>query len=422
MRHSGMSKIATAAVAAMAAMLFVGGVAVAVSGGGYDPAQQDCAPNSSAYNTPYGHTEKGCHYAAGNLSDGNGNRYAEVGLDQLPREPNGTPEISAGLTGIGALGQANSPHSGCAAANTNGTGGGTGTGCGDNPNGLGFSGTGNLYDAYCPVAANVTGLPARPGGVGPCAASPDGDNTPHSGFTPDTGTPDTTLIDGVKSGEHFYFGMDDNFDAGEHDGVSGGGPTQNPDGSTNNATDSDGTVNGPSDGGAITADFSPQDVAAVLTPKLTNPVPFVGASVGFCADGICFELTSRQQDVYQGCGANPDVTPKDANGNPDPSQCPGGRDVADQSTSHDAPQQCNSGGAETKCGPNGIDSWRMQQASHNYAEPGFQTYYDPDPQRSAITHTPGIYAGTCGVIVPVSGPAASLANNGAGQLVVRTGC
>ena len=59
---------------------------------------------------------------------------------------------------------------------------------------------------------------------------------------------------------------------------------------------------------------------------------------------------------------------------------------------------------------------------------GFQFYEDPDPQGSPATPiypNPGIYVGTCGVVVGGGAlpalPASPLTNS-AGQLVISTGC
>jgi hypothetical protein len=78
-----------------------------------------------------------------------------------------------------------------------------------------------------------------------------------------------------------------------------------------------------------------------------------------------------------------------------------------------------------------------------YAEPGVQTYGDPDPQSSPIDPVaevakgagqpdpapslyplPGVYAGTCGVVAGTPNAPApdSPVTNHAGQVVVATGC
>jgi len=90
------------------------------------------------------------------VKDGNGNRYAEVGLNELPNNgPAGTNTLSASAT------RATTTHPRrCAAVNTNGTGGGTGTGCGSNPKGLGGELNFDVYEFYCPIVA-AAGIPCQ---------------------------------------------------------------------------------------------------------------------------------------------------------------------------------------------------------------------------------------------------------------------
>ena len=366
------------AVAMLGACITVAGtgVAMAVSGGGYDPSQQDCSP-TAMQNTDNGSTvEPGCHTLKVNVEDGKGNRYAEAGIDQMPNGPS-TP----GLLGVGYPGAPNFPHAGCVAVNTAGTGGGPGTGCGDNPDGAGFSATG------------------------------DTENLSRNAIVPDTGST-ITLPSLASDGLEFYMGADDNLDAGEHDGVDGKNGTGE-------------SANGPSDGGAVRAHVRPQ--AATTTPSATDPVPVVGAGEGFCADGICQDVTTYQQALYQG---NPDGDSS--------------RDVANYDGKQFDPYDCSSGSPEEekacKTKDHGsMNSWRNAEAHTVYAEPGVQVYEDPDPQSSpidplyvaGITQTPelyplpGVYAGTCGVIVgggTLQAPA-GVPSNSAGQVVVNpTGC
>jgi hypothetical protein len=353
------------------------GVAMAVSGGGYDPAQQDCSP-TAMQNTNNGSTvERGCHTAKLNVEDGKGTRYAEVGIDQMPNGPS-TP----GLLGVGYPGASNFPHAGCVAVNTAGTGGGKGKGCGTNAKGTGFTATG------------------------------DTENTTRNAVTPETGSANT-LSGLATNGLELYLGADDNLDAGEHDGVD-----------LKNGTGS--SANGPSDGGAVRAHVRPQ--AATTTPSATNPVPVAGASEGFCADGICQEVTTYQQALYQGN--------------------PGGkssRDVANYDGKQWDPYNCSSGSPtdEKACqtkGHGSMNSWRNSEAHTVYAEPGVQVYEDPDPQASPIDPLyeaglapnqklyplTGAYVGTCGVIAgggAVQAPAGTPSTNKSGQVVVDpTGC
>jgi hypothetical protein len=348
-------------------VLLAAGAAMAVSGGGYTPGQQDCPINADANDAgqPGGppNPVPGCHAMQGNLGSENGTRYAEVGIDQLP---SGYPDTGGILFGVGTPGSPNFPHAGCAAFNTNGENGGPGTGCGT---GTGIGALVN-FDIYQPASTTVT---------------------------PAFGTPDVQgLANAVQAGLTTYFGADDNLDAGEHDGVDG----------LNNTLNSE---NGPSDGGAITTHVSPSQAATA--PSLSNPVPVAGASEGFCADNICQEGTTQRQTLY--------------NGGPNGRS----RDAANYDGKQWDPQKCSSGSSadEQQCGPNGMDYYRNAEAQNVYAEPGVQIYGDPDPQSSPIGPypLPGYYAGTCGAVVtPAPGQTAPAGapTNSAGQVVVQTGC
>jgi hypothetical protein len=413
-----------AAAGAVVLIIGLAQAAAAVSGGGYNPAQQDCPPNGSASNAGAQGAQQtqnpvpGCHNAKVNVADGAGNRYAEVGVDQLPSGYPSTP----GLTGVGYPQTPNFPHSGCAAVNTAGTGGG----CGNNSAGVGASATFDTESLFTCVYQNVwlpdptgsgfdptnptKGMPTSP----PSAACTPG-STPDQAvtFKPDTGTsiaPLLSVLVGPNSGITFYLGADDNLDAGEHDGVTGTDGTKK-------------ATNGPSDGGAITAHVTPGD--AQTMPSATNPVPVAGASEGQCADGFCGEITTQQQTLYSG-GTT------------------GSRDVTDYQGKDWDPYNCSSGDttsqAPASCGGQSLDSWRQQEAKSVQAEPGVQVYEDPDPQASPIDPVyeagltpapvlyplPGVYAGTCGVIVgggPVATAPASPVTNHAGQVdILPTGC
>ena len=388
MRGLRMSAVAVMALGLVGAGLGAGGAAWAVSAGGYNSNQQDCTTGTDASNAPAGQTYHGCHNAAVNVESGDGStRYAEFGLDELPNGYSGTPTPIS----VGYPGQPNSIHSGCLAFNSNGTGGGTGTGCGT---GSGMGAT-ILFDLQNP-----------------------GNNS----VTPETGTPDSgALTSLLTNGIRFYFGQDDNTDAGEHDGVTGQHGTV-------------GSFNGPSDGGAIGLFFLPAMVGQ--TPTASDPVPFAGGSEGFCADGICQEATTQQQVLYQGCGANgPDGKPL-----PDDkcsSKSAQSRNVYDYSGKQWDPYNCSSGDTTAEApGPNGcgnqtMDQWRQQEAHNVYAEPGFQFYEDPDPQGSPagpeqLYPLPAVYVGTCGATLGggfLPAAPASPITNGAGQMSVSpTGC
>jgi hypothetical protein len=397
------------------------GIAAAVSGGGYSPAQQDCpttadsngagTPGSNQSQNPY----PGCHNFAAHVEDGHGDRYASAGLDQLPVGYSSTP----GLFGVGQPGSPNSPHSGCAAVNTAGTGGGTdaaGDGCGSNNAGMGAT---TVFDANHPSGSSVT---------------------------PQTGTTPPDLMSILTGGLLLYVGADDNLDAGEHDGVNG--CTTDPKNSNTCVSDgSGGSANGPSDGGAITVALQPvgglgtmsgwQSVfmalvngggPSSLAPVAHNPGPVAGASTGECADGFCLEATTRQQTLYSG-------------------GTPGQRDVYNYQNKSWDPYNCSSGSQQSEapgangCGNQTLDQWRQADSQSVTAEPGVQVYEDPDPQGSPIDplyegHAtphpvlypiPSAYVGTCGVVAgggPVaSAPAGTPMTNSAGQVVANpTGC
>jgi hypothetical protein len=205
-----------------------------------------------------------------------------------------------------------------------------------------------------------------------------------------------TKVDATK-GAQVYFGADDNLDRGEHDGSTY-------------------INNGPSDGGGIQANLRPETLATWLAEVqkgntgyvLTHPLPVADAGAGFCADGICFSLTTQRRTAYKG-GAKKKH-----------------RDVSDYEGKKWDPESCG-GPDDTKkdCGGKDIRYWHNQEGDV-YAQPGFQIYEDPDPQGSPIGPypLPAFYVGTCGLVVGggnVKAPASPFTNK-AGQLVVKTGC
>jgi hypothetical protein len=347
------------------ATLGLGGAALAVSGGGYDPVQQDCPANADSTDKP-GATA-GCSSYKLNVADSHQHRFVEVGIAQTPRRT--TPELFPGVPDPRGD---NVAHAVTFRANTNANGSGTG-----------ISG---VLDAHHPEA---------------------------SAYQLAMGAPNGDLAQ-LLNGLFVYNGADDNLDFGEHDGVDGAHGTA-------------GSVNGPSDGGAIVFRLSPG--AATTAPSAIDPLPIAGLSMGACADGFCAELTTVRQLLYQG---NPNTTDS--------------RDVANYQGKQFDPYGCSSGDtqAEIACRgkagqPQTMDAWRNAEAHRVNAQPGLQVYEDPDPQGSPLdplfengtTKTPtdyplpAVYAGTCGVILgggAVSAPK-SPATNGAGQLVIApTGC
>ena len=117
-RH--VSRRVPAGVAAAAAALAVAGGAYATSSGGYSPAAQDCPNDAEANNVGEPGAGQpnaavpGCHNLKINLEDGQGNRYAQFGIDQIP---NGAGEGSPDAL----------PHAFDAAVDANGTPAGTPT-------------------------------------------------------------------------------------------------------------------------------------------------------------------------------------------------------------------------------------------------------------------------------------------------------
>ena len=423
-RRSVLIALLVAAVVVLSA-----GAATAVSGGAYNQDQMDCPENGSAWNTPPNYVPPGCHDMKMNLESGdsggtgyanpgsNNTRYAEFGIDKTPNNDH-NPSFGF-LANVGDPGTPDNPHSGCLAANTAGTGGGTGTGCGNNPNGAGFSSTFDYYAVYCPATAAIPldsipipdGLPALKN----CSSTqPIGPN----GITPDTGS-QQKLSDIATHGLLLYFGANDGLDNGEHDGFDGCTSTKQPNCSTIGNTNTDGAIDGPSDGGAIVLGVTPQN--AGNTPTAANPEGLINFSFGACADGICFGAATQRTTVYQGCNAdnvqaNKTAAKDDACSKKNPP--PQNDDVFhnDAPASTQESPDCNGGGPTGNAcytnrdgtpNPGGANAYRANTPHNMNMEPGVQTYQDPDPNRSPIIGMPGIYAGTCGVYVNDSGGAGS---------------
>jgi hypothetical protein len=429
------------------------GVALASSGGGSEPNQEDCQPFADDWATPQGAVYPGCHNMALNVESGgttqgeanaDNTRYVEFGGDQEANDSNskGTPTEYS----IGYPGDTGSPHAGCLAVNTDGTTGGSAPytqapeaaskaedsqyGCGKNAKGAGFELNYDYYEWYCPIAA-AAGHPCE---------------------DPSYGTTNYTIDQGdgvawqpiVEQGLIAYFGEDDNNDNTEHDGV---GPYNNALGYSND----EGAENGPSDGGAMILSIQPLGATHLFTP--THPEGVANYSAGFCADGICAEFTTQQQVVNHGCDAPdsyvaPDgTTPSTESQAPCTKGTPQSADVYNYSEKDPSVQTesaaCNSGGAESgggsttdeqNCGPGGMNAIRSNEPANEYAEPGVQTFADPDSSRSPalpspLWPTPAVYVGTCGVYVgspdlPTASTIDKLpVSNGAGQVAIDpTGC
>jgi hypothetical protein len=378
------------------------GVAAAVSGGGYSPSEQDCSPWADANN--FQGAEPGCHNLKVNLEDGNGNRFVQFGILQEPQGVN--------------------PHAGDFDINTNANGEGIGVAGGFDTNFDPFApGSCGLFDiATLPLEELLflSGQQSNP----PCSVTPSGQvpDPVLAPFTLTTGVPDTSAL-ALAQQAKLYFGSDDNLDTGEHDGVHRD-CTGIPDCTPEPDTGSSQAVNGPSDGGAITINWHPAEVATWLatlaanpadpTPFLTNPVPIADGGFGACADNICLGAYSRQTTIYQGGtpGTRNDYDYSGKNWDPEP--CSSGS-VADE-------QQCNGGPGQ----PQDMNGYRQAEKQNVVGEPGVQVFGDPDPQSSPIGPypLPAVYVGTCGVTLgggQAQAPASPITNS-AGQLSISTGC
>ena len=241
-------------------------------------------------------------------------------------------------------------------------------------------------------------------GSGGQLASAGTDQTPNGQFVSNGDFSVTPSTFDPTKGAKVYFGADDNLDQGEHDG----------------ATD---WHNGPSDGGGIHANATPDLVLAWLGglmaaanghPQylLTHPLP-ADAGFGACADGTCLSVQTNQHTAFQG-GSK------------------GSRDAADYSGMRWDPYNCSSGDAASDskqaCGGHSLAWWNQHQGAV-YVEPGVQVYEDPDAQASPagpqqLYPLPAAYAGSCGAVVgggAITAPASPVTNS-AGQVDVSTGC
>lgn len=384
------------------------GAAFAVSSGGYSPSQQDCPNNADAFDAGQPGSQvpaavPGCSNFKLNVEDGSGHRYAEFGIDQIPN--NSDQNAQSGTYRV--------------ATNSDGSGPGVSGRYDTRYQPIPPGGPSEFGLAFYPV--EVLLCEAASGPTAACLFTPnlpDPSTPPSVGVTPQVGTPDGSAA-GLATGTSVYLGADDNLDTSEHDGVDGKQGTK-------------GSANGPSDGGAVVLNWHPLDLGSWLataagdpTTVLTNPVPVADGGGGSCADGVCASAQTRQRTVYQGCGADPQVTP--ANG-----QCPtSSRDVYNYDGKPWDPQDCSSSDAQSEQACSGsysdMDQWRQAEARNVVAEPGVQVYEDPDPQGSPLGPypLPAAYVGTCGVAAgggPVSAPAGTPMRNSAGQIVVSTGC
>jgi hypothetical protein len=386
-----------AAAIAVACLVLAAVGVLAVSGGGYDPASQDCGPSADANNRAT--AQPGCHNAAVRVGDGGGHTYADGGTYQQAQGDN----VHSGNVVLTPSGQPNGATLGV----------GFDTGYQPLP-----AGQCALFDV---PTYPINELQAAAGqGAKPCALKPASWRHPSSAPQLTTSRhrgawvpPSAALLWNTS----IYFGADDNLNSGEHDGVDRHYGTR-------------GSANGPSDGGSLHVGWHPldafgwlMDVVGVLrggsvTPVAEDPVPVANAGGGGCADGICFDAETRSQVIYHGGGGSGE-----------------NRDVYDYSNKTWDPYACGSGDAasERACvtrGGSTMDGYRKQEARNVNAQPGVQVYEDPDPQTSPVGPAqayplPAVYVGTCGVVAGggvVHAPASPVTNH-AGQVAIRpTGC
>lgn len=194
---------------------------------------------------------------------------------------------------------------------------------------------------------------SAPGGDGPYSDDHDQPELEVKQLNPDN----VDKIDTNPPKEvHIYNGADDNLESGEHDGVPEG----------ENGEDRD-LANGPSDGGAIRVDVTPNTddpSQNVGSDPMTDPLPAAYAGIGMCVDGICMTTATRERRVYDGG--------QDDNG---------GRlylDNADEDDFKDDGDACDYRN-ENDC----VRTIRDSQQDF-YAHPGITIYDDPDPQDSSL--------------------------------------
>ncbi len=268
------SRRVLAVAACAAAALAVARGAYAASSGGYSAAAQDCPPDAEANNAGEpgaGQPDAavpGCHNLKINVEDGEGNRYAQFGIDQIP---NGADEGSPDAL----------PHAFDAAVDVNGTPPGTPTDtCATS--GLGVAAHGDVTDPSASTGEPCTAEPGQNAGA-------------------------------LATGLSIYFGADDNLDFGEHDGASGKHGTSQ-------------VQDGPSDGGAIVFNWHPAEIvgwgeaiASGDTSQLFwNPVAVADAGEGECAgkgSRDVYDYSGKQWDPYTcNSGDQESETPEECGG------------------------------------------------------------------------------------------------------------
>ncbi|HEV7679791.1 MAG TPA: hypothetical protein VGQ42_14600 [Candidatus Dormibacteraeota bacterium] len=374
--------------------------AEAVSGGGYDPAQQGCSKTADRNDRPQS-TEKGCHNATLQVNQGSGDYRSKwhvlsINSDQLP--------------------SGQSPHAGSVAADP---------GRGSRYVVAFDTGTGKLIlvaplnvalDLATWAAGGFQGAPPLPAQLLGTPGTPGATLTQHDARQ-------RNVLDGAGN-QQVYFGADDNLNNGEHDGV--------------NPTDYGGrdrrVANGPSDGGAFQANTHVQgnagDPLSLLAKNVDpsdmhNPLRAADAGTGACADGLCAGADTTRRRAYRGgC-----------------SSCADQSVYNDQNSTAWRSPDCSAGdtASQDKCGA----GWKNGQQQGNiyqpwsergsyYTDPGVFVYEDPDPQASPVASKAvqypmcELYAGTQGVwvcsssVVPSPGLATAVVA-GAARGVTRAG-
>jgi len=401
------------AAAAVPLLLTAVSPAQAVSDGNYRWQNQHCSPWANAFDPgPRGggdHTSQvGCHTMALTVADNGGHEYFGIGFQQTPDHEQGTLYPVAKNVPDGVFSNVHQEDV--------------------------WYDLGSQYGG-CHRYVFDSNNPTNPPQPSPTTPSCPWMNPNAPNYFPTfDAAPDPT------TGIRIYLGADDNLAGGEHDSAYA-------------------LQDGPSDGGATHLALDPRSLAPWLlafaygNPQyvLTHPLPAGDAGIGFCADGICLSVQTQRQVAYQG-GDNPSPDP----GRSNPDAYPGGypyaagtnhddtasRDVAQYNDhTYDKPMRCDSDGDHPKyCGAGGMGYWHNQHSTV-YDEPGVQIYNDPDPDGDSgdgIYPHPGIYIGTCGVIIGGKARPGSNSNTGQGnapwtmppspwttsqgQLVLATGC
>jgi hypothetical protein len=379
-----------AALAGAAVVVTSAGTALAVSGGGYRPHKMGCPHDAASFAREHQPQPKGCHDFQVLLRSGK-HTYGELGVDTTQEGQN--------------------PHAADLMVSPDGTGNAKG----------GATGRAlrlHLDTRYQPIPPGQCGLfdlltyPIDLVTGGGCALKPTAWVLPSAAPTI---TPHLTMGNGKGAAPdlthiQLFFGSDDGLDSGEHD---------EPDGKHGTKTEQI----GPSDGGAIVLRWHPLAFATWLPKVLKglgtgdfstlgrNPVPFLSAGFGACADGICIAAGSRRTESLRGGGGggkSRDVYNYDGK-TFDPYNCSG--------ESSKAEKQCHDATHKNE------DSYLKGEAKHVYLEPGVQLFEDPDPNASPLLPMyplPAIYLGSCGATAgggPLKFPASRLTNH-SGQLTL----